>query len=67
MKFTCDKRDLMKVLVNLSKAIAVKPQTPALGGIYLKVQDDELEMHTNNYSLGMKVKLCRSVKDSSTR
>lgn len=57
MKFTCDKRDLMKVLTNLSKAIAVKPQTPALGGIYLKVQDGELELQTNNYSLGMKAKI----------
>ena len=57
MKFICLKKDLLGVLFQLSKAIAVKPQTQVLSGIYLNVQNNELEIHTNNYALGMSAKI----------
>lgn len=57
MKFTCSKETLWSILTQLSKAIAVKPATPILGGIYLKVENDTLELQTNNYSLGMSAKI----------
>ena len=57
MKFTCSKETLLSVLSQISKAIAVKPASPVLGGIYLKVADNSLELHANNYSLGMSAKI----------
>lgn len=53
MKFSCRKKDLVNVLMQVSKAVAVKPMTPVLQGIYLKVFGDFLELQANNYSLGM--------------
>ena len=56
-KFTCDKDSMFNVLSQISKAIAVKPASPVLGGIYMKVADNSLELHANNYSLGMSAKI----------
>jgi len=53
MKFSCKKKDLVEVLTKISKAVAVKPMSPVLGGIYLKVVGDTLELQANNYQLGM--------------
>ena len=53
MKFSCRKKDLVEVLTKISKAVAVKPMSPVLGGIYLKVVGDTLELQANNYQLGM--------------
>ncbi len=64
MKFTCSKKDLLSVLLQLSRAIAVKPQTQVLGGIYLSVKDGELEIHTNNYALGMSAKIPVLMQDA---
>lgn len=64
MKFTCSKKDLLAVLFQLSKAIAVKPQTQVLGGVYLSVKDNELEIHTNNYALGMLAKIPVNMEDA---
>lgn len=57
MNFTCSKESLLSVLNQISKAIAVKPASPVLTGIYLKVADNSLELQTNNYSLGMSAKI----------
>jgi len=53
MKFACRKKELVDVLTQVSKAVAVKPMTPVLHGIYLKVFSDVLELQANNYQLGM--------------
>jgi len=53
MKFSFRKKELVDVLTQVSKAVAVKPMTPVLQGIYLKVFGDVLELQANNYSLGM--------------
>lgn len=57
MKFSCDKDTMLGVLSQIAKAIAVKPATPILGGIYLKVEHYNLEIQANNYSLGMSAKI----------
>ena len=53
MKFSCMKKDLLKVLTQVLKAVAVKPMTPVLAGMYLKVFGDVLEVQANCYTLGM--------------
>lgn len=63
MKFSCGKNDLLAVLSQVSKALAVKPMTPVLGGLYLKVTGDILEIQANNYSLGMSGRISVNAQD----
>lgn len=53
MKFICYRKDLQDALQFLMKAVAVKPMTPILSGIYLKAEGAILELHSNNYSTGI--------------
>ena len=57
MRFNCLKEDLMMVLNAVANAVAVKPQTQVLGGIYLSVKDNMLEIQATNYSIGMLSKI----------
>lgn len=57
MKFNCSREDFLPIISQIAKAVAVKPATPALSGIYLKVADNELEIHANCYTLGMYAKI----------
>lgn len=57
MKFSCQKEDIFPILNQIVKAVAVKPSTPALSGIYLRVSDGELEIQANSYTLGMSAKI----------
>ena len=57
MKFICSRDYLLSVLNQIAKAVAIKPSTPALGGIYLKIGNGELEIQSNNYMLGMSSKI----------
>lgn len=57
MKFKCARDNLLSILNIIAKAVAIKPSTPALGGIYLKVVGDNLEVQANNYILGMSAKI----------
>jgi len=63
MKFSCAKKELLEVLMQVSKAIAIKPMTPVLTGIYLKVSGDILEVQANNYSLGMSGQITVNAQD----
>ena len=54
MKFNCAQQDLLSALNFIINAVAVKPQTQVLGGIYLKAEGDTLEIQATDYSLGMK-------------
>lgn len=63
MKFSCAKKELLDVLLQVSKAIAIKPMTPVLTGIYLKVTGDVLEVQANNYSLGMSGQITVNAQD----
>lgn len=57
MKFSCYKSDLIEALQFVIKAVAVKPMTPILAGIYLNAEGSTLEMQANNYSTGIIVKI----------
>lgn len=56
MKLTCNKTELVNALQIVSKAVASKPQTPILAGIYLRAETDILELQATNYEIGM---VCR--------
>ncbi len=53
MKFSCYKSDLTEALQFAIRAVAVKPMTPILSGIYLKAEGSVLEVQTNNFSTGI--------------
>jgi len=57
MKFTCAKNELKDALQVVNRAVAVKPQTPILAGIYLQAEGSTLEMQANNFSLGIITKI----------
>ena len=53
MKFSCYKSDLNEALQFAIRAVAVKPMTPVLAGIYLKAEGSMLEIQANNFSTGI--------------
>ena len=53
MKFSCYKSDLTEALQFVIRAVAVKPMTPILAGIYLKAEGSMLEVQSNNFSTGI--------------
>lgn len=53
MKFSCYKNDLTEALQFAIRAVAVKPMTPILAGIYLKAEGSMLELQANNFSTGI--------------
>ena len=53
MKFSCYKNDLTEALQFAIRAVAVKPMTPILAGIYLKAEGSMLEIQANNFSTGI--------------
>ena len=63
MKFTCSKTELKDALAIANRAVAVKPQTPILAGIYLHAEGSTLEMQANNFSLGIITKIAVNTED----
>lgn len=57
MKFNCLKQYLVKALDVAIKATTAKPQTPHLACFYLEVNGSTLNIHANNYLLGIKTKI----------
>lgn len=57
MKFSCYKSDLAEALQFVIRAVAVKPMTPILAGIYLKAEGSSLELQANNFSTGIITKI----------
>lgn len=57
MKFSCYKNDLTEALQVIIRAVAVKPMTPILSGIYLKAENSALELQSNNFSTGIIVRI----------
>lgn len=57
MKFSCYKNDLSEALQFVIRAVAVKPMTPILAGIYLKADGTLLEMQANNFSTGIRTQI----------
>lgn len=62
MKFTCYKNDLSDVLKTVVKAVAVKPMTPILSGIFIRAEGNALELQANNYSTGIIARILANVK-----
>ena len=57
MKFYCYKDDLNDALQFVMRAVAVKPQTPVLAGVYIKAEGSVLEVQGNNYAVGIIVRI----------
>ena len=53
MKITCSKSEMVNALQIVSKAIASKPQTPILSGIFLRAENGILEMQATNNEIGL--------------
>ncbi len=53
MKFTCHKNELAQAIQLVSKAIANKPQTPILSGIYLEAAENQVELHATDNEMGI--------------
>jgi len=66
MRFNCLKEDLIAVLNAVANAVAVKPQTQILGGIYLNVKKNTLEIQATNYSIGMMSKIPVDAQEEGT-
>ncbi|MBR4643258.1 MAG: DNA polymerase III subunit beta [Selenomonadaceae bacterium] len=64
MKFSCYKDDLNEAMLILIKAVAVKPMTPILAGIYLKAENSALELQANNFSTGIIIRIPANVESS---
>ena len=64
MKFSCYKDDLVTALKAVMPAVAVKPSTPVLSGIYIKAEDNVLEVQGNNYTNGIVTKIPCSTEEN---
>lgn len=53
MKFTCERQKLVDSVLNVQRAVSSKSTIPALEGILINVQDNELEMVGYNLELGI--------------
>ena len=53
MKFSCLKSELVQAIQIAGRSIASKPQTPILSGIYIKANDDALEIQATDYEIGV--------------
>lgn len=66
MKINCLKSDLVQALHVVSRAVASKPQTPILSGIYLKAEQDEVELQATDYALGVICRVQAEVEEAGT-
>ena len=57
MKITCTKRELIDAINVVSKAVALKPPTPILSGIFLASEGSSLKIEANNLDLGIRTKI----------
>lgn len=62
MKITVSKKEFSDALKVVSKALAIKPSTPILSGIYFKAAESCLELHSTDYSVGIIAKIPASVE-----
>lgn len=62
MKCTCSKDDLNGALSAVIKAVAVKPSTPVLAGIYLQAAGDSLELQATNFAISVVARVPANVE-----
>lgn len=53
MKFSCNKTDLSEALLNTLKAVASNPSNPALGGVFLKTEENQLVLSGYDLQFGI--------------
>lgn len=63
MKFNCSKNDLIQALQIAGRAVATKPQTPILSGIYMKASEGTLELQATDYEIGVVCKIDADVDE----
>ena len=63
MKFTCYKNDLVEAMQILIHFVAVKPMTTGLSGVYLKANEEGLELQTNNLNMGARLNISLTVNE----
>ena len=64
MKFTCAKTDLAQAVQTVSKAVSVKNQNPILSGIYIKAENNLLELQATDYEIGIICKIEAQIEES---
>ena len=57
MKFKTKTKDLKEVVLSVSRAVDVKPSTPSLQGLYIKVEDGSCEVVGSDLDLVIKANL----------
>ena len=63
MKITCNKNELTNALQIVARAVATKPQTPILSGIYLRAEDTTLELQATNYEIGLVTRIEADIEE----
>ena len=63
MKLICQKTDMIEAVQTVSKAVATKPQTPIFSGIYMKADNDTLELQAKNNEIGLVVRIPADIKE----
>ena len=57
MKFICQRNDLSQAIQTVSKAVSSKPQNPILSGIYIKAENNMVELQATDYEMGIICKI----------
>ena len=63
MKITCSKNELTNALQIVARAVATKPQTPILSGIYLRAEGTTLELQATNYEIGLVARIEADIEE----
>lgn len=63
MKITCNRNELVNALQIVTRAVASKPQTPILSGIYLKAENNTLELQATNYEIGLVARIEAEIEE----
>lgn len=66
MKFTCTKSDLVQAVQIVAKAVSSKPQMPVLSGIYLKAENNKIELQATDYEIGITCQVDANVTESGS-
>ena len=63
MKCICSQKELRQALNAASKALPTKAQTPILNGIYMKVENGQIEIQATDFSLGIITKIPADIEE----
>lgn len=63
MKITCNKNELNNALQIVTRAVANKPQTPILSGIFLRAENNTLELQATNYEIGLVARIEAEIEE----